>query len=370
MATEVPFIDLGGPIAGLKEAILADISALIDTGAFTNGPQVAQFEDAFATYCGGAHCVGLASGLDALRLALLAAGVGAGDEVIVPANTFVATVEAVVQTGATPVLADVTEADYNLDPAALETAITSRTRAVIPVHLYGQMADMASLEPVAARHGLTVVEDAAQAHGATRDGRRAGSTGLAGAFSFYPAKNLGAFGDAGACVTDDGEMAATMRALREHGQREKHAHDLVGYTARLDTLQAIALRHKLSHLNGWNDERRAAATHYADALDGVGDLQLPPVAERSEPVWHVYVVRTADPQRLADHLDRLGIATGRHYPRPVHMNEPYSQLGGPGDFPVSETLAAHGLSLPIFPGISEGQLTAVVEAIQRYFAAT
>jgi dTDP-4-amino-4,6-dideoxygalactose transaminase len=364
----VPFLDLGPTHADLKARILADISTLIDEGAFTNGPQVAEFEDAFAAYCGRTACVGVASGLDALRLGLLAAGIEAGDEVIVPANTFVATLEAVLQAGGRPVLVDVTEDDYNLDVKAAASSIGDRTRFVLPVHLYGQLADMRAILALADRHGLHVIEDACQAHGAARDGLRAGATGLAAAFSFYPAKNLGAFGDAGALVADDEELATRVRMLREHGQREKYRHELEGYTARLDTIQAIALLHKLPLLDSWNEQRRAAAARYAALLDGVGDLRLPPVAPGSEPVWHAFLVRAAEPERLATHLANRGIQTGRHYPEPPHRAVAYAQLGyAQGEFPVTEALAAELLSLPIFPGIAEEQIDAVVGAVGDYY---
>jgi dTDP-4-amino-4,6-dideoxygalactose transaminase len=367
-ATRVPFLDLGPSHAGLSDALLDDFAELIESGGFTNGPAVAEFEQAFAAYCGSAHCVGTASGLDALRLALIVLELEPGDEVIVPASTFVATLEAVTQAGGTPVVADVTERDYNLDPAAAEAAIGPRTRALLPVHLYGQLADLERLSALAERHGLAVVEDACQAHGASRDGRAAGATGLAGAFSFYPAKNLGAMGDAGALVTGDSGLAAAARMLREHGQTRKYRHEAEGWTARLDTIQALVLLRKLPLLDGWNEERRAAAAFYSEALAGVGDLRLPPVAAGSEPVWHLYVVRTAAPERLAEHLAADGISTGRHYPEPPHLSPAYAGLGHRlGSFPVSEALASEGLSLPIFPGIETAQLEAVADSVRRYF---
>ena len=347
---------------------MAEISDLIDSGAFTNGPHVGAFEAAFAHYCGAKECVGLASGLDALRLGLLAAGIEPGNEVIVPANTFVATLEGVAQARAIPVLADARESDYNLDPAAVEAAITPRTRFIAPVHLYGQMADMRALVEIAERHGLAIVEDACQAHGAERDGLRAGATGLLGAFSFYPAKNLGAMGDAGALVTDDELLAVEVRALREHGQKRKYHHDREGYTARLDTIQALVLLHKLPLLDGWNKERRSCASFYLEALAGVGDLRLPPVADGSEPVWHVFVVRTREPERLAEFLRERGIGTARHYPQPAHLSAAYAHLGyGPGSFPIAESLAREVLSLPLFPGMSEEQVAAVADAISEFF---
>jgi len=365
----VPFVDLGRMNEPIRAEFFEAVAGLIDSGAFVNGPAVSSFEQAFASYCRTADAVGVASGLDALRLALLAGGIQPGDEVIVPAQTFVATLEAVTQAGGTPVPAEISSLDYNLDPTAAEAAVTSRTRFLLPVHLYGQMADMQSLRSLADKAGLAIVEDACQAHGAERDGLRAGAGGLAGAFSFYPAKNLGAMGDAGALTTDDESLAAAVRALREHGQRRKYHHDLEGYTARLDTIQAIVLELKLRLLDGWNEERRAAARFLADALAGVGDLVLPEVAPGSAPVWHLYVVRAADPEALAGFLRERGIATGRHYPEPVHLAPAYAHLGyAAGSFPVAEQVAREGLSLPMFPGISEAQLTAVAEAVGTFFS--
>lgn len=365
----VPFLDLGRIHAPLKSAILADLDALISSSAFANGPQVAAFEQEFASYCEAPHAVGVASGLDALRLGLLALGVGPDDEVIVPANTFVATLEAVSQCGARPVVVDMQLSDYNIDPAAVEDAITSRTRALLPVHLYGQLADMRELAAIAKRHGLAIVEDAAQAHGATRDGIRAGTAGAAAAFSFYPGKNLGAMGDAGALTSSDPDLVAAVRALREHGQSAKYHHDVPGYTARLDTAQAIVLSHKLPLLDGWNHERRQAAAFYADELSGVGDLTLPPVAAASEPVWHLYPIATERRSELEAFLGERQIGCGRHYPVPVHLTDAYESLGqGPGSCPVAESLADRLLSLPIFPGMTEAELASVASAVRDFFA--
>lgn len=364
----VPFVDLRPMHEPVKGEILLELADLIDEGAFTNGRQVREFEDAFAAYCEAGFCVGMASGLDALRLGLLAGGLSPGDEVIVPAQTFIATFEAVSQAGGIPVPADISETDYGLDPEAVEGAVTERTGALLPVHLFGQMADLRALRRVAERHGLWLLEDACQAHGAVRDGITAGSGGRAAAFSFYPGKNLGAFGDAGALVTSDGELAARARALREHGQARKHEHEHSGYTARLDTIQALALQRKLPHLEAWNAERRRAARWYSEALRGVGDLRLPPVTSGSEPVWHVYVVRTADPDGLADFLARRRVATARHYPRPPHLTPACASLGkGAGAFPVAEALAREALSLPLYPGISSAQQEWVAESIAEYF---
>jgi dTDP-4-amino-4,6-dideoxygalactose transaminase len=357
---------MNGPV---KSQILAGIERLIDDSAFTNGPQVASFERAFGGYCERSYCIGLASGLDALRLGLRAAGLQPGDEVIVPAATFIATLEAVTQAGGRPVLVDVNDEDYGLDCAQVAMAITPATSFVMPVHLYGQLVDVRTLQALAAKRGVGLIEDACQAHGASRDGIRAGAVGTAAAFSFYPSKNLGAMGDAGALVTDDAELASRVRALREHGQRAKYEHATDGYTARLDTLQAIVLLAKLPWLDWWNAERRSIAALYSEGLDGIGDLRLPRVPDGSDPVWHLYVVRTRDPERLGAFLADRGISTGRHYPQPLHLSPAYEHLGyRRGEFPVAEALAAEGLSLPIFPGMSEQQLTSVIAAVKDFFA--
>jgi dTDP-4-amino-4,6-dideoxygalactose transaminase len=364
----VPFVDFSLMHAPLKAAILADIEALIDSGAFTNGPDVDAFEAEFASYCGTQDAVGVASGLDALRLSLQATGIGPGDEVVVPAQTFVATAEAVSQTGATPVLADVGECDANLDPEAAAAAVTGRTRAILAVHLYGQMADVHALDAICRRAGIELHEDAAQAHGARRAGASPGVVGRVASFSFYAGKNLGAFGDAGAAATNDAELAERLRMLREHGQGRKYEHDEIGWTARLDSIQAIVLRHKLRMLDVWNAQRRAAADWYAEALDGIGDLRLPEVSDDSEPVWHLYAVRTADPEALAAALRERGVASGRHYPVPVHLTAAYRGLGhAPGAFPNAEAWAREELSMPIFPGITQSQVAVVAEAAASYF---
>jgi dTDP-4-amino-4,6-dideoxygalactose transaminase len=364
----VPFLDLGAIHGDLKDELLESFSALIDSGAFINGPAVREFEDAFADYVGTDVAVGLASGLDALRLGLIAAGIKTGDEVLVPANTFVATLEAVTQAGGRPVPVEMSETDWNMDVDAAEVAVGDKTRFLMPVHLYGQIADMRALADLADRHGLTLVEDACQAHGADRDGIGAGTKGAFSAFSFYPGKNLGAFGDAGALTTNDGGLAEAVKSLREHGQRAKYEHEREGWTARLDTIQAIVLLAKLQRIAGWNDERRTIAAHLLERLDGVGDLELPPVAPASNPVWHLFVVRTADPTALADFLRSRGIATGRHYPDPPHLTEAYAWLGyGEGSFPLSERHAERCLSLPVFPGMSIDDAEAVVAAVSAFF---
>jgi dTDP-4-amino-4,6-dideoxygalactose transaminase len=365
---DVPFLDLAPSHALIREDVLAGVDALLGTGAFTNGPQVAAFERELASACGVREAIGLASGHDALRLGLLALGLEPGDEVVVPAQTFVSTAETVVQAGGVPILADVDDATACLDPEAAAAAVTKRTRFMIPVHLFGQLADMRGLQAVADRHQLVVLEDAAQAHDAVRDGRRAGAFGAAAAFRFYPGKNLGAMGDAGALVTSDPAVAESTRALREHGQREKYRHELVGFTARLDTVQALFLSLKLPHLAAWNDERRWAARRYRELLEGVGDLALPADGGDAH-VWHVYVVRTREPERLGARLREHGIGVGRHYPVPVHLNPAFASLGYlEGTFPVAERWARECLSLPLFPGITEAQLETVAHAIASWFA--
>jgi dTDP-4-amino-4,6-dideoxygalactose transaminase len=364
----VPFVDLRLQHESLKSGLLDDVAELLESAAFLNGPPVAAFERAFAEAVGADYAVGVSSGLDALRLGLLAVGVERGDEVVVPALTFVATFEAVSQLGAVPRVVDIDETSWGLDPHAAESALSPRTRALLPVHLYGQLADVRRLTALARRHNLVLVEDACQAHGAERDGFRAGAVGAAAAFSFYPSKNLGAIGDAGAVTTSDRGVASAVSALREHGQPEKDKHDREGYTARLDTLQAAALLRKLPRLASWNEERRAAALFYLEALAGVGDLRLPPVAPTSRPAWHLFVVRTASPARLARHLREHGIASGRHYPEAVPFQPAYERLGHRrGEFPVAEALARECLSLPLFPGITDEQLHAVVAGVRSFF---
>ena len=365
---EVPFVDLDGLHAGLREEILAALGDLIDRSEFATGAAVGQFEQAFASSCGASECVGVSSGIDAVRLLLEAAGVAPGDEVIVPAMTFVATFAAVSQVGAIPVPADVSRDDYTIDPAAVEAAIGPRSRLLVPVHLYGQLADMTRIGATARGHRLGIVEDACQAHGAARNGHVPGRGTVGAAFSFYPGKNLGAMGDAGAVVTDDTEVAGRIRMLRVHGERAKYRHERIGWTARMDAFQAVVLTLKLPYLADWNAERRAIATAYSELLAGVGDLVLPRVAPESEHVWHLYVVRTGDPAALADHLRTRSIATGRHYPDPPHLTEAYAHLGhAAGTFPVAEELARTGLSLPIFPRMTQAQVEAVAAAVEEYF---
>lgn len=358
----VPFVSLAPQNELVRADVIGDVGHLITRGDFTDGNVVGAFERAWADYCGTEFCVGVSSGLDALRLALLALDLESGGEVVVPAMTFQATWEAVTQAGLVPVPADVDE-DGLLDPAAMEAAVTERTQAVLPVHLYGRTAYSAA--PIADRD-IAVVEDASQAHGAFLDeaGPAAGSS--AACFSFYPTKNLGAFGDAGAVVTNDSWLADRARALREHGQIVKGIHEFDGYTARLDTIQALVLLRKLPLLDGWNRQRRDAARFYAEALAGVGDLRLPPVGAGD--VFHVYPVRTADPGGLAAFLAGRGIGSGRHYPVPPHLSPAYASLGHrAGEYPVAERIAAETLSLPLWPGISEAQQVEVCDGVKAWF---
>jgi dTDP-4-amino-4,6-dideoxygalactose transaminase len=363
----VPFVDLSTQTEVVRDVVLEDLSALMEAGGFVNGPRVESFESAYADYVGRRHCVGLASGLDALRLGLVALGLEPGAEVIVPAMTFVATFEAVVQAGGRPVVVDV-ESDANMDVDAAAAAVGGKTFAVLPVHLYGQMADVQALGALAESRDLVLLEDACQAHGARRDGVGAGTAGAAAAFSFYPSKNLGAMGDAGAFVTDDETCASTVRALRQHGERSRYRSDLIGYTARMDAVQAVVLERKLPFLDRWNEERREAASFYTAELGDVGDLRLPTVHADGEHVWHLYTIRTSDPVALASFLEARGVMTGRHYPEPPHLSHAFAHLGHrEGAFPVAEAIARETLSLPLYPGIREQELAAVVEGVLEFY---
>lgn len=369
-ATHVPFVDLSPVSDAVREQVLQRVGELLDRGDFINGAAVEEFEQAFAEYCGRRACVGMSSGLDALRIGLTATDLEEGAGVVVPAATFAATFEAVLQAGGIPVVVDVRDDDYAMDPASLAALPVDRSSHVIPVHLYGQLSDMHSVARVAAERGLTVLEDACQAHGASRDEIHSGELARAAAFSFYPAKNLGAMGDAGALVTDDDDVAALARALRNHGETSKYHHARIGYTARLDTIQAVVLAEKLPFLDEWTEARRAAAAYYSRELAGLDGVTLPQVPDGSDPVWHLYVVRVADPAALAEFLAERSIQTGRHYPEPPHLAPAYRNLGyAPGDFPVTEALSREGLSLPLYPGITESQLEWVCHSIGDYLAA-
>jgi dTDP-4-amino-4,6-dideoxygalactose transaminase len=362
----VPFVDLGAQYATLRDEARAAIDGVLERGDFILGRAVETFERSFAAYCDVEHAVGLDSGLSALELALRALDIGPGDEVITAANSFIASALPISTVGATPVLVDVDERSYNLDVALVETAITPRTRAIMPVHLYGQPADMDALLALAARHGLAVVEDACQAHGARYHGRRVGGLGHVAAFSFYPAKNLGAYGDGGALVTNDPAIAERARTFRNYGSSRKYHHEVRGSNRRLDTLHAAVLNVKLPRLDGWNEGRRRAAARY-DALLADANVVVPARTDGIDHVYHLYVVRTADREGLQAHLTREGISTGIHYPVPIHLQPAYRDLPHrAGDFPVSERLAGEILSLPMYAELSEAQVERVADAIVRY----
>ncbi len=380
-ANGIPFLDLVTPHAELKEELLGVCKTVLETGGFIGGPMIQGFEQDFALYCDARHAIGVSSGTDALRFAFIAAGIGQGDAVITVSNTFIATTEAISQTGAIPLFVDVDEATYNLDPVKLQEYIEShcdfdskagklvdqrsgrRVAAIVPVHLYGQMADMDPILEIAEQYHLIVIEDACQAHGAEyfsrteNRWRKAGSVGLAAAFSFYPGKNLGACGDAGAVITNDDEMARKMRILRDHGQAQKYYHDVEGYNGRLDAIQAGMLRVKLKHLPAWTQGRRDAAARYSELFrDGDTNLTLPYVPEWSKPVFHLFVVRVAEREEIIKKLGSVGIGTGIHYPIPLHLQKAYRAMGYKcGDFPVTEKVAPEILSLPMFPQLRESQ---------------
>ena len=364
-ATTVPFVDLKAQHRALRSEIRDAIERVVDSSVFALGEPVAAFERDFAAYSGAIHGVGVNSGASALHLALLAAGVGPGDEVITVPFTFVATVAAIQYAGARPVLVDIDPGTYTMDPDRLAAAITPRTKAILPVHLYGQPADMDPILDVARRHGLVVIEDAAQAHGAEYKGRRAGGIGQMGCFSFYPAKNLGACGEAGIVVTSDPESARRIRMLRDWGQSEKYVHSLKGYNFRMDAIQGAILRVKLGHLDRWIAQRQANAARY-DRLLAASDLGTPIVAPSRSHVYHIYAVRVAERETVRQGLQTLGIHTGIHYPIPVHLQPAYADLGyGLGDFPCSEQAANEVLSLPMFPELSEPQVDRVVSALRE-----
>jgi dTDP-4-amino-4,6-dideoxygalactose transaminase len=362
----VPFLDLGLASQELQAEISAALTRVVGSGWYVLGPEVEGFEREFAEYVGARHCVGLGNGLDAVHLALRAAGIGPGDEVIVPGNTFIATWLGVSYAGATPVPVEPDPRTYNLDPERIAAAVTARTRAVVPVHLYGQPAEMDAILEVARAHELFVLEDAAQAHGARYRGRRVGAIGDAAAWSFYPGKNLGALGDGGAVTTDDGELADRLRRLRNYGSRVKYVHEVMGFNSRLDELQAALLRAKLPHLDEWNERRRRIAALYLRELAATG-LLLPHVPSCAEPVWHLFVVRTERPEELQRHLERSGIATLIHYPIPPHRQDAYRHLHLPEQtLPMSEAIHREVLSLPIGPQMSPDQVAAVVDAVQTF----
>ncbi len=366
MQLKVPFLDLKAHHAPLRDEFNRAIAQVIDSGAFAGGPFVAKFEKDFAAYCDCQHAIGVGNGTDALWLALLALGIGQGDEVITVSSTFIATCEAITYCGATPVFVDIDERTYTMDPACLEKAMTARTKAIIPVHLFGQMADMDPILEFAGEHGLFVIEDASQAHGAAYKGRKAGSLGDAGCFSFYPGKNLGAFGEAGAVVTNNFLLQEKIRMLRDHGQVRKYHHKMVGWNCRMDGIQAAALGVKLPHLEGGNELRRAHALQYDQAFENVGDIVTPFTAPSSQHVYHIYAIRTQERNEVMRLLEEKGIGCGVHYPIPVHLQEAYRGLGyGKGAFPITEKAAEEFISLPMFPELTRAQIAFVAEVVKE-----
>ncbi|HEX8284155.1 MAG TPA: DegT/DnrJ/EryC1/StrS family aminotransferase [Pyrinomonadaceae bacterium] len=368
----VPFVDLQAQYRSIKAEVDAAIQRVLDTSAFVLGREVEAFERAFAEYVGARECVGVSNGTDALHLALLACGVGAGDEVVVPANTFFATPEAVSAAGATPVFVDCDPVTYNIDASKIEAAVTERTRAVIPVHLYGQPADLDAVEAVAKRHDLIVIEDAAQAHGARYKGKRVGALARAGCFSFYPGKNLGAYGEGGAVVTNDAEVARRLRLLRDHGSAVKYRHEIVGYNSRLEGIQAAVLSVKLKYLDEWNALRRQHAARYREMLgplEDAGALTLPREAPYAEHVYHLFVVQTSARDSMQKFLSSASVQTSVHYPVPAHLQPAYAALGHrEGDFPEAERQARRVLSLPMFAELTERQMRYVAHAFEDYRA--
>jgi dTDP-4-amino-4,6-dideoxygalactose transaminase len=369
MKMKVPFLDLKTHHALLLEEINSAIWQVIDSGAFAGGPFVARFEQDFAAFCNSRHAVGVASGTDALWFALLAMGVGPGDEVITVPNSFMATAEAITYCGATPVFVDVDERTYTMDPEQLDLAVTSRTKALIPVHLFGQPADMDPILEFARAHGLFVIEDAAQAHGGVYKGRKVGTLGDAACFSFYPGKNLGAFGEAGAVVTNSDHLDKKIRILRDHGQIQKYYHSMIGWNGRMDGIQGAVLQIKLRYLEKGNGLRRSHAEHYDAALREIDEIVTPFCLAHVTPVYHIYAIRIQERDSVMRSLADKGIGTGIHYPVPIHLQEAYKELGyGRGSFPIAEKCAEEFLSLPMFPELTREQLDYVVRQVKESVA--
>jgi len=362
----IPFLDLKAQYASIKAEIDAAVFQTLESSQFVLGEEVAAFEREFADYCDARHGIAVNSGTSALHVALLAAGVGPGDEVITVPFTFIATVAAIGYTGARPVLVDIEPSSFTMDVTQIEGAITSRTRAIVPVHLYGQMTDMDAIIAIARRHDLTVIEDACQAHGAEYKGRRAGSIGVSGCFSFYPGKNLGAYGEGGMVVTSNDDHARTMRTLRDWGQSQRYHHTLKGFNYRMDGMQGAILRVKLRHLEEWNETRRARAQLYTQLLAQSTQVTLPIEAGDRRHVYHIYAVRSRDRDRLQRQLQAEGIQSGIHYPIPVHLQPAHADLGySEGAFPASEAAAREVLSLPVFPEMSAEDVRNVVAAVRQ-----
>jgi dTDP-4-amino-4,6-dideoxygalactose transaminase len=370
MDAKIPLVDLRAQHASIEEEVTAAVSRVMAKADFVLGADVALFEQEFARYCEASDAVGLDSGLSALELGMRALGIGSGDEVITPAGSFIASSSAISFTGARPVWVDIDPRTYNLDPNLLEAAITERTKAIMVVHLYGQPADMDAVAEVARRHGLPIIEDACQSHGARYKGRRTGSMGAFAAFSFYPSKNLGAYGDAGALTTNDSELAERVRMMRNYGQRKKYDHAYLAWNRRLDTIQAAVLRVKLPHLDAWNQSRRQIASLYSDLFAGSA-VRLPVIEPHVEHVFHLYVVELEDRDRVLADLIARGVGAGIHYPVPIHLQAAYRPLGfGAGSFPVTEAAAKSVLSLPIYPELAESEVRRVADAVTGLVSAS
>ena len=367
---QVPFVDLKMQYQNLKSELQPVIEDVCAGARFIMGPELSDFEGKFAKFVGARHVVGVSTGTDALMMALRAAGVGAGDEVITAANTFIATVLGISAAGASPVLVDCDEDYYTVDPVKIESAVTNRTRAIIPVHLYGQPADMKPILEIAKKHGLLIIEDACQSHGSEYHGKVTGTFGIAGCFSFFPGKNLGAYGDGGGVATDDPAIDDRLRMLRNYGQRKKYHHEVKGWNYRLDNLQAGILNVKLKHLADWNRARAAAAREYTKLLSKLRDFIVTP-QERPDctHVYHLYIVRAKKRDNLQDFLQEKGVSTGIHYPIPIHLLPAYKELGGKkGDFPLTERFADEILSLPMFPEITKEQIAYTVRCIEEFYS--
>ena len=359
----IPFVDLSAQYESIQDDIQLAINGVLTNTQFVGGHELREFESEFAEYCEVTDAVGVGNGTDALRLALLALDIGPGDEVIIPSHTFFATSEAVSSTGATPVFAEILEGTMLVDPSDIERLVTTKTKAIIPVHLNGQICDMDRISAIGAKHDLAVIEDAAQAHGSRWKGKRAGSLGTVGCFSFYPSKNLGAYGDGGAVVSNDAAIVTKVRMLANHGRQDKYLHQAVGVNSRLDNLQAAILRVKLRRLDQWNNQRRALADRYRESLSD-SRLLLPEVSEFAEPVWHLYVVRSADRDSLRSQLSERGISTGMHYPVPAHAQPVYAlENDSREDLPITGKVTSTILSLPMYPEMTEQQLMTVVDAV-------
>jgi dTDP-4-amino-4,6-dideoxygalactose transaminase len=360
---KVPYFDLKEQYSQLREEILGALDRVSRNASFILGEEVEKFEQSFASYCETKHCVALNSGTSALHLALLTAGIGPGDEVITTANTFIATVEAISYTGATPIFADIDPATDNIDPSAIERALTKRTRAIIPVHLYGRPVDLDSIMAIARQHRLLMIEDACQAHGARYRGKRVGGFGHAAAFSFYPGKNLGAYGEGGALTTNDDDVAKLARSLRSHGENARYLHKYVGYNYRMDGFQAAVLNVKMKHLAEWTAKRQACAVRYCDVL-ATANLRLPQDSPESECVYHLFVAHVEERDMVRSELEKMGVQTAIHYPKPVYLQEAFASRGyGLGPLPFTEQACATVLSLPLFPEMSFEQVQYAAEAL-------